>query len=97
MKFGVQRFCSIVAMSALLFISAGCASAPVQEMSNARQAIAAAVDAGAEDHAPGELEAARKLLADAESSLHDKRYREARRAAMAAKTKAVAALEATPD
>ena len=95
MKLGVQRLYAIVAMSAVLLLSAGCASAPVQEMSNARQAIAAAVDAGAEDHAPGELEAARQLLQDAEARLHGKQYREARRAALAAKTKAVAALEAT--
>lgn len=97
MKLGVQRLCMIVAMSAMSFANAGCASAPVQEMSNARQAIAAAVDAGAEDHAPGELEAARRLLQDAEDRLHDKQYRDARRAALAAKARAVAALESTPN
>ncbi len=95
MKLGVSRVCAFLAMSAVLCAGTGCVSAPVQEMSNARQAIAAAVDAGAEEHAPADLEAARRLLDNAETSLQNKEYREARRAAEAAKSRAVAALEAT--
>lgn len=92
---GVRLFTVRVALAAVILTGAGCVSAPVQEMSNARQAIAAAEAAGAADHAPNELAAARTLLTRAEQRLQDKRFREARRAAVAAKTKAVAALEAS--
>ena len=66
-------------------------------MSNARQAIAAAEEAGAAQHAPDDLEDARRLLTQAEKRLHGKQFREARRAAVAAKTKAFAALEAAQE
>lgn len=89
-RFSVARFILTAVCAALV----SCASAPVQEMSNARQAIAAAEQAGADARAPAELSAARQLLNRAEQRLQDKRFREARRAAVAAKTRAVAALEA---
>lgn len=69
-----------------------CVSAPVQEMSDARQAIKAARDAGAERLAPHELGEARALLQQAESSLQRRAYREARRNAIAAHDKAAEAL-----
>lgn len=75
----------------------GCVSAPVQEMSNARQAIAAAVQAGASERAPIALNEAQRLLVQAEKRLQDKQFREARRSAVAAKLKAIAALDATSD
>ncbi|MBA3564553.1 MAG: DUF4398 domain-containing protein [Gammaproteobacteria bacterium] len=79
----------------LLGLLTACASAPVQEMSDARQAINAAEQAGAEESAPQALEVARKLLTDAESQLQGGRYFAARRNAVQAKTKALEALEAT--
>jgi len=83
-------------MSAVLlcFALAACAGAPVQEMSNARQAIRAAYDAGAERVAPEQLTEARAYMERAESSLQGRKYREARRHAVAARGKAVEALDA---
>ena len=71
-----------------------CANAPVQEMSNARQAIRAARDAGADKAAPQKLNEAEVLLNRAEDSLERRAYREARRNAIAARDKAAEALGA---
>jgi hypothetical protein len=74
---------------------AACASGPpVQEMSNARQAIKAARDAGAEQTAPQQLTEAEALLERAEYSLQKRDYRDARRDAIAARGKAAEALDA---
>jgi len=73
---------------------AACAGAPVQEMSNARQAIRAARDAGADKTAPQKLNEAEVLLNRAEDSLERRAYREARRNAIAARDKAAEALGA---
>lgn len=76
----------------------GCAGAPVQEMSNARQAIKAARDAGAQQVAPQKLNEAQSLLEQAESSLQKGAYAAARRSAIAARSKAADALRAAhPD
>jgi len=80
----------VVAVLAL----AACAGAPVQEMSNARQAIRAARDAGAERTAPQKLNEAQALLNRAEDSLERRDYRQARRSAIAARDKAAEALGA---
>lgn len=72
----------------------GCAGAPVQEMSNARQAIRAARDAGAEQVAAQQLTEARAFLERAEADLQTRSYKDARRNAVAARGKAVEALEA---
>lgn len=71
---------------------AACAGAPVQEMSNARQAIRAARDAGAAKAAPQTLNEAQALLDRAEGNLQRRDYREARRDAVAARDKASEAL-----
>ena len=76
----------------VLLALAGCATAPVQEMSDARQAIAAAEEAGADRLAPEPLAAARQFLADAEQSLKQRSYSVARSRAISAKGKAVEAL-----
>ena len=87
-----------VRMSAIIVVAslalAACAGAPVQEMSNARQAIRAARDAGAEKTAPQVLNEAEVLLNRAEDSLERRAYREARRNAIAARDKAAEALGA---
>ena len=84
-------FAGVVALGALLLT--GCASAPVQEMSNARQAIRAAQDAGAANKAATTLTEAQGALNRAESLLNKRFYRAARRSAEEAHTKALAALE----
>jgi len=73
---------------------AACTSGPpVQEMSDARQAIAVAREAGASEHAPTDLRAAEDFLDSALRNLSRKEYRLARIDAVEAKNKALAALE----
>jgi len=72
----------------------GCAGAPAQEMSNARQAIKAARDAGAAEVAPQKLNEAQSLLEQAETSLQKGDFKNARRSAVAAKGRATEALSA---
>jgi hypothetical protein len=73
-----------------------CAGAPVQEMSNARQAIKAARDAtGHSTAAPASLTEAEALLIRAEGNLQRRAYKAARRDAIAARGKAAEALSST--
>lgn len=70
-----------------------CASTPpVQEMSDARQAIAAAVDAEAGRHAPETLDEARRYLETAQQQLQQQSYGPARMNAVRAKNRAAQAL-----
>jgi hypothetical protein len=62
-------------------------------MSDARQAIAAAREAGAEDRAAEELRAAEAYLDSAQRNLSERAYGSARRDATLAKEKARKALE----
>jgi hypothetical protein len=68
---------------------------PVQEMSDARQAIAVAKEAGAAEHAAFHLKAAENYLASAEARLGERAYNQARRDAKQAKIKALDALRAS--
>ena len=72
-------------------VVSGCAGAPVQEMSNARQAVRAAERAGATAAAPEVLADAKQLLKSAESYLRRGDYRSARDEAERARTRAVEA------
>jgi len=70
----------------------GCATTPpVQEMSDARQAIRAAREANAQQFAPEMLEAAEAYLQEATSELDAGLYDAARRAALTAKRRAMEA------
>ena len=71
----------------------GCAAAPVQEMSDARQAIQAAQEAGAENSAVNEYQEAQRLLELAEDQLDQQHYRKARRTALSAKEMAIQSRE----
>lgn len=75
----------IVAVSLLLMLFAGCATAPVQEMSDARQALQAAQQAGAPLRAPQEYSRAKALMQSAEDQLGVGGYDSARRLAEQAK------------
>jgi hypothetical protein len=72
----------------------GCRNPPVQEMSDARQAIAAARNAGVTPATSPELGAAQAAIARAETHLEAKEYTRARYAALQAKHHASAALAA---
>ncbi len=83
------RFLALTGL--VLSVAVGCATAPTQEMSDARQAIQAARDAGAEKHAPEVLGNAETLLAKAEKSIAEDDYDPARADAVSAKKEAVKA------
>lgn len=70
-----------------------CVPVPVQEMSDARQAIQAAEAAGARERAPAELGRAQAAMAEALQSLQRSRYRDAQDAAVEAREQAIVALE----
>jgi hypothetical protein len=90
----ISHFLRAVGFATLLGI-AGCHSAPVQEMSDARQAISVARKAGAADYAPNDLKAAEDYLQSAESFIGKRRYDMARRDAVSAKASALDALQAS--
>lgn len=75
-------------------LASGCAGWPVQEMSNARQAIVAAQKAGAEQYAPEALAEAQRLLASAKANSNKGDYRSARDEADQARAKAIEARHA---
>jgi len=72
-------------------LASGCVGWPVQEMSNARQAIVAAQKAGAEQYAPEILAEAQRLLESAKTSSSKGDYRTARDDADQAREKAIEA------
>ena len=84
----------LVAIGALSV--AGCVTAPpVQEMSDARQAISAAEQADAARVAADALSDARRFLAEAERQIQEEAYGAARMNAVRAKNRAVLALRST--
>lgn len=82
-------------LTVLLSVTACETAPPVQEMSDARQAIAVAKEAGAAEHAAIHLSAAENYLESAEQALSARAYSEARRDAKQAKEKALDALKAS--
>jgi len=81
---------------AAVLSTAGCETAPpVQEMSDARQAIAVAKEAGAAEKAAIHLKAAESYLQKAQQELNDRQYSQARYDAKQAKMKALDALKAS--
>jgi len=74
-----------------LLVLAGCASAPTQEMSDARQAVSAAHDVGAAEHASENVQQAEELLDKAERELERGDFGDAREDAEAARAAAIKA------
>ena len=80
-------------LTAVVLLCGGCETAPpVQEMSDARQAIAVAKEAGAEELATIHLKAAESYLQSAQEKLNKQQFSEARSDAKQAKIKALDAL-----
>jgi hypothetical protein len=76
----------------------GCVTAPpVQEMSDARQAISAAEQAGPGRVSPDALADARRLLEEAEQLIQQEAYGPARLNAVRAKNRAILALRSSED
>ena len=89
----ITRLLGVLALTLLL---AACETAPpVQEMSDARQAITVAREAGAADLAAAELAEAEKYLQNAVDKLDHELYRAARSAALEAKLRAQNARQLT--
>lgn len=88
-----KRF--VLLLIAALWFATGCVRVepPIQEMSDARLAIKAAEQAGAEKFAADSLDDARALLRSAERNLGRKAYQAARRDAGLVKQKATEARE----
>lgn len=78
-----------------LAIAACVTAPPVQEMSNARQAIAAAEEADAARHASDTFDEAQRYLAAAERLLREESYGAARANAIRARDRAMRALSQT--
>lgn len=80
-----------LALLATTMALAACATAPVQEMSDARQALQAAEAVGAPEKARALYGEAKLLIERAESQLQAGDFRAARESARAAKERAIAA------
>lgn len=76
-----------------VLILAACATAPVQEMSDARQAIRSAEAAGAVQRSLATLQEAQRSLQAAQTQLETGAYENARRYALDARDKAIEARE----
>ena len=74
-----------------LLLSACATTAPVQEMSNARQTLHAAHQVKAQQYAPVLIDKAENLLKAAENELSDGEYAQARAYAVAAQQEAMRA------
>lgn len=88
MKYTLLRYAGLMMV---LGIMAGCATAPTQEMSDARQAVQAAREVGAKQHTPIAMESAEHDLSQAEKELHGRNYKLARNDALSAKQEAIKA------
>jgi hypothetical protein len=83
-------------LTLIALVIAGCVTAPpVQEMSDARQAISAAEQANADRVAAATLADARRFLAEAEQQIQQQSYGPARMNAVRAKNRALLALRST--
>jgi hypothetical protein len=81
--FRASRTCRAAIVAGMCLL-AGCGGLPTQEMSDARQAIAAAREAGAETYAAFALGSAERLLAQAHAALLEGEYDLSRQDALAA-------------
>ena len=84
----------ILLFALCLFLLTACASAPVQEMSDARQALRSAEVAGAAQFSPAEFDSAKNSLRKASEWLDRGLYRNARIHALTAREQAIEAREA---
>ena len=87
----LHQFPTLISSLILLLLTSCATTPPVQEMSNARQAIEAAVGVGAGIHAPAVLAQARNLLDDASRELEAGNYLLARDYAVQVKQLAIQA------
>ncbi|MGB9429339.1 MAG: hypothetical protein WCC11_05595 [Gammaproteobacteria bacterium] len=96
MSYKILKFARLSALVFALVFTA-CAGVPVQEMSNARQAVAAARQVGAEHAAAKQMANAEQLLRTAQAALDQGNYGTARADAIRARDAAVQALRITQE
>ena len=89
----LRVFSSLLAV--LLFFTACSLIPPIQEMSNARQSVQSAKDAGAEDVDSKRFSKAKQLLDLASEKMDSGEYIEARNLALEARSIAIKARQAT--
>ncbi|OQW94836.1 MAG: hypothetical protein BWK79_04610 [Beggiatoa sp. IS2] len=89
----MQNFCysRISRLALILTLVSGCATAPLQEMTDARLAVKAARDVRAAQYTPSALAAAEQSLVQAEHNLASGELEQARENALAAKEYAIKA------
>lgn len=92
-----MQLCKFFLIVSLFSSLMACATIPAQEMSDARQAIQAAEDAGASARSPRALDHARFLLEQAQIELAGQDFPAARRTANASKEAAIQARQAADD
>lgn len=85
-----------LAIAFLAILVTACTSVPVQEMSDARQAVEAASKAGAAEAAPTQMNAAKTALVMAERLLRDHQFSAARHYAQIARKRALEAQQMVP-
>ena len=71
-------WCMLLLCMGLAIVLLACARPPQKEMAEAKGAMDIAVAAGAETYAPEKLQEAREMLADAESKVKEKNYKQAK-------------------
>ena len=86
------RALRLIAFASFAAALVACAGAPVQEMSNARQTLAAAEQAQAQKAAPADMENAHRYLDAAQAALDAGDYSTAREDALKARQAALKAL-----
>ena len=91
-----RKFTTTLTYFAVLLALASCVSAPVQEMSDARQAIQAAKESYSEGQSQENLVKAESLLKAAEEALENGEYKKARLTATEARNEAIKAQRASP-
>ena len=88
------RWTKVTVLSVILLALWGCVTnPPYQEMSNARQALNAAVEAGADDESPYLVRLAERHLKNAQVAMKERRFNAARNEAVLAHRKAAEALQ----
>ncbi len=81
----VKVLLSVLVVLGLALAFVGCAKPPEAEQKAAKEAMDAAVSAGADKYAAADLDAAKKLFDTAESQVKDKKYKEAKQSYIDAK------------
>ena len=86
---------AVLFTAALTMLVSGCAAVPIQAISDARQAIDAATQAGGDLKAAQQMQEARGAMAQAETALKNVQYKRARDLAQQARAKAIEAQRAS--